>query len=147
MTRAIESAIFGSAVRDGEVRTSKAGTDYGILTLSIRDGQDENGKDHFSYVKVMVFNEDILPEVLKIKKSDWVYCEGALEAKIWDSDKGARLDLSLRAFYLRRAGIGKDRPKREDAPPAGDREPYRRQAPPVQGRDDRRYEFDDELSF
>jgi single-stranded DNA-binding protein len=115
MSRGIESAIYGSATRDGEIKQSKSGNNYGVVQLAVREGQDENGKEQFSYVKVMIFN-DGMDEVLKIKKSDRVYCEGALEAKIWESDKGPKVDLTLRAFFLRKTGIGKERPRREAQP-------------------------------
>lgn len=50
-----------------------------------------------------------------IRKGDRCYVEGQLSAGIWKTNDGeARLDLSIRAFKLKRTGIGKGRPSREN---------------------------------
>ncbi len=108
----LHSALYGTAVRDGEVKQAKSGSSYGVVTVAIPNGTDDNGKDVSQFVKIFAFKEDA-PEIAKIKKGDRLYAEGNLAASIWESEKGAKVDLTLKAFHIRKTQIGKDRAKRE----------------------------------
>jgi single-stranded DNA-binding protein len=113
MTMSLHSALFGTAIRDGEVRESKAGNFYGTVLVAIPNGTNDDGKDISQFVKIFAFKEDT-PEIAKIKKGDRVYAEGNLTASTWESDKGPKVDLTLKAFHIRKTAIGKDRPRREN---------------------------------
>ena len=114
MNRGIECALCGSASRDGEVRTSKSGNEFGIVNLMTQDGSvGDDGKPVTTFIKVLCFGQHV-NVARQVKRADRVYCEGALNASIWKTNDGeARLDLTLKAFKLERTGIGKNRPTRD----------------------------------
>ena len=61
--------------------------------------------------------------------------------RVWSSDKGPRPDLNLKARFVRRTAIGKDRPKRDHAP--DDRSQASHQLSSAMGRED----FEDRIPF
>lgn len=145
MARGIEAATWGTATKDGEVRQSKAGNDFGIVNIAVHEGKvDDTGKEVSTYVKVLLFGT-LANEARRISRGDRCYCEGALAASAYAHESGPRVDLSLRAFKFERTQIGKQRPPREKgqelyaAAFAGP--DYRRERPRVQGLHD----FNDEL--
>ncbi len=144
--RGIEAATWGAATRDGEVRQSKAGNDFGIVNLAISDGKtNDAGKEVSTFVKVLLFGT-LANEARRISKGDRCYVEGALSASAYSHETGPRVDISIRAFRFERTGIGKQRPPRRDTELADSvfRGPgYRRDKPAIQGRD--RFDFDDPL--
>jgi single-stranded DNA-binding protein len=102
----LHSALYGTAIRDGEVKESKSGSIYGTVSVITPNGVDDTGKEIGQFVKIFAFKEDT-PEIAKIKKGDRVYAEGQLTASIWESDKGPKVDLTLKAFHIRKTAIGK----------------------------------------
>jgi single-stranded DNA-binding protein len=142
-TRGIEAALWGTAFRDAEMKTSKAGNDFCVVTLMVPDGTDADGKPATTFVRVLAFGPHVAVAGT-IKKGDRAYTEGALSASIWTPPAAPpRVDLTLRAFTLYKTGIGKNRPPREqaDKPKAAEKPSPRGdwQAPPDgAGFDDRR---------
>jgi single-stranded DNA-binding protein len=150
MARGIEAACWGSATKDGEVRQSKAGNDFGIVNIAVNDGRvDDAGKEVSTYVKVLLFSA-LASEAANIRKGDRCYVEGSLGAEIWNgaADGKPRLDLSIRAFKFEKTAIGKSRPRRENGHElaasafAG---PAQRAKPEAQGSD--HFERGDEIPF
>lgn len=145
--RGLECAAWGTATRDGEVRQSKAGNDFGIVNLAVSEGKtDDAGKEVSTYLKVLLFGA-LAQEASKISKGDRAYVEGSLSAAIYQHESGPRIDLSVRAFKFEKTGIGKNRkfPDRDGgkdiaarqlAESAFKREPYQRERPRVQGMND-----------
>jgi len=148
MARGIEAACWGSATKDGEVRQSKAGNDFGIVNIAVSEGKtDEAGKEVSTYLKILLFS-GLAHEAANIKKGDRVYCEGSLGAELWTGaiDGKPRLDLSIRAFKFERTQIGKQRPRRENGheiPASSFAGAEPREKPRIQGRDD----FGDAIPF
>jgi hypothetical protein len=108
----LHSAFYGQAFKDSEIKTSKIGSQYGSVLVTVPNGQDEEGRDQHLFVRLLVFQDNV-EELAKIKRNDRVYAEGALSVAIYQSDKGPRPDLTLKAHHVRRTAIGKDKPKRE----------------------------------
>ena len=158
--RGIEAATWGSAIRDGEVRQSKAGNDFGTVNIAVNEGKtDDSGKELSTYVKVLLFGQ-LAQEAAKICKGDRVYTEGTLSASIYQHESGPRIDLTIKAFKFERTGIGKNRQFREKGiEPAASAfrniaahqlseapfktAPHSRERPKVVGRDD----FGDGIPF
>jgi single-stranded DNA-binding protein len=154
--RGIEAATWGIAVKDDEVRESKAGNAFGIANLAVNEGKtDDNGKEVSTYLKVLLFGA-LASEASKVAKGDKCYTEGTLSVSIYQHETGPRLDLSIRAFKFEKTGIGKNRPRRtevdrnSDAPRLTDGVPsfagtvYSREKPRIQGlNDDRDYRRDE----
>jgi single-stranded DNA-binding protein len=140
--RGIESAFWGSATKDGEVRESKSGNSFGIINVAVNEGkQDDAGKDVVTYLKVLLFGQ-LASKAGEIKRGDRCYTEGTLSAGIWQSQDGPRLDLSIRAFRFERTGIGKQRPRRENGHEAAPDFSQPAQRP---GRS--QFDLDDEIPF
>lgn len=114
MARGIEAALWGSAIRDGEVRTSKSGNEFAVLNLMTQDGSvGDDGKPVTIFVKVLCFGQYV-NVARQIKKSDRIYVEGQLSAGIWrPADGEPRLDLNIKAFVLHKTAIGRNRPPRD----------------------------------
>lgn len=114
MTRGIEAALWGSATRDAEIRTSKSGNEFAIVNLITQDGStDADGKPGVTFAKVLAFSQHV-NAARQVKKGDRVYVEGQLSASIWRTNDGeAKLDLTIKAFKLERTGIGKNRPPKD----------------------------------
>jgi single-stranded DNA-binding protein len=144
----LHAAFYGQAFKDSEVKISKSGSQYGSVLIAVADGQDEDGKDKSLFIRLLAFQENI-PELAKIKRGDRVYAEGAFSVAIYQSEKGPRPDLTLKAHHVRRTAIGKDKPKRETSEnhsaitPSSFAGPRVRERPEIQGRD--RFDFNDEL--
>jgi single-stranded DNA-binding protein len=89
MTRGIESALWGTATRDAEIRTSKSGNEFGVVNLMTNDGtMGDDGKPITTFVKVLAFGQHV-NTARGIRKSDRVYCEGSLSASIWRTVNGS----------------------------------------------------------
>ena len=147
MSRGIEAATWGTATRDGEVRQSKAGNDFGIVNIAVSEGKtDDSGKEVSTYLKVLLFGT-MANEARRIVKGDRCYVEGTLSPpSIYQHESGPRIDLSIKAFKFERTSIGKQRPRKNaDADAAFAAPAYQRERPQVQGRD--RFDFDDEIPF
>jgi single-stranded DNA-binding protein len=148
MARGIEAACWGSATKDGEIKQSKAGNDFGIVNIAVNDGRvDDAGKEISLFVRVLLFSA-IASEAANIRKGDRCYVEGSLGAEIWTgaNDGKPRLDLSIRAFKFERTQIGKNRPRRENGnelPASAFAGPAQR--PPAQRRDEN--EMNDAIPF
>jgi single stranded DNA-binding protein len=111
--RGIEAATWGSAIKDGEVRQSKAGNDFGTVSLAVSEGKsDDSGREISTFVKVILFGK-LAQEAAKIAKGDRCYVEGNLSATAYQHETGPRVDLTIRAFKFERSGIGKNRVFRE----------------------------------
>lgn len=137
MSRGIEAAFWGSAVRDGETRTSRAGNEFGMVTLAVNEGKDDAGKDIASFVKCFLFGA-LAHEAEKITKGDRCYAEGQLSASVWQPESGpARPDLTCKAFRFLKTGIGMNRPRHT---PEQAQEPIKK--PEALGR-----ELDDAIPF
>lgn len=141
MSRGIEAATWGLATKDADIRTSKSGSEFGIVNLAVQDGStDDAGKQLTTYVKALAFGPHVAT-ARTIKRSDRVYVEGRLSASIWKTADGEpRLDLSIRAFKLEKTGIGKNRPPRENSTTAGFQASQERSEAPAPA-------FDDEIPF
>ena len=105
-------AFYGAAFKDAEVKESKSGNHYLTALIAVSNGTDDEGHDQHLFVKVIAFGE-FAPELGKLKRNDRAYCEGTLDVRVWTSDKEPRPDLNLKAYFVRRTAIGKDKPKRE----------------------------------
>jgi single-stranded DNA-binding protein len=109
MSRGLEAATWGSAIRDGEIRQSKAGNDFGTVNIAVPEGKtDENGKEISTFVKVILFGK-LAQEAAKVTKGDRCYIEGTLSASAYQHETGPRVDLTIKAFKFERTGIGKNR--------------------------------------
>jgi single-stranded DNA-binding protein len=115
MSRGIEAALWGSATRDADIRTSKSGSPFGILDLKTHDdGATADGKPNTVFVRILAFGQHV-DAARAIKRGDRVYVEGQLQVSIWQSDNNApRLNLTIKAFTVQKTGIGKSRPPRPD---------------------------------
>jgi single-stranded DNA-binding protein len=114
MSRGIEAALWGSATRDADVRTSKSGNPFAILDLKTQDGATADGKPNTIFVRIFAFGQHI-DAARAIKRGDRVYVEGQLQVSIWQSnDNAPRLNLTIKAFTVQKTGIGKSRPPRRD---------------------------------
>ena len=140
----LHAAFFGQAFKDCEVKESKGGSRYATVLAVMPNGQDAEGKDQNLFIRVLAFQENV-DELAKIKRNDKVYAEGTLSVAIYQSDKGPRPDLTLKAHHVRRAQIGKDKQKRTDSggTPSFAGSVYSREKPQIQGID--RFDFDDPL--
>jgi single-stranded DNA-binding protein len=68
MARGIEAACWGSATKDGEVRQSKAGNAFGIVSIAVNDGKiDDQGREQSTFIKVLLFTA-LAHEAANIKK-------------------------------------------------------------------------------
>jgi single-stranded DNA-binding protein len=148
MARGIEAACWETATKDGELRQSKAGNDFGIVNIVVSEGKtDDTGKEVSTFVKILLFS-GLAHEAANIKRGDRCYVEGVLGAEIWTgaADGKPRLDLSIRAFKFEKTAIGKNRPRRENGneiPASSFAGQAQREKPRIQGRDD----FGDEITF
>jgi single-stranded DNA-binding protein len=115
MSRGIEAALWGSATRDVDVRTSKSGNPFAILDVKAHDGgATADGKPNTVFVRIFAFGQHV-DAARAIKRGDRVYIEGQLQVSIWQSDNNApRLNLTIKAFTIQKTGIGKSRPPRPD---------------------------------
>jgi Single-strand binding protein family len=152
----LQAAVYGQAFKDAEVKESKSGSQYGSALITVPNGTDEEGRDQHLFIRLLAFQENVA-ELAKVKRNDRVYAEGVLSISIYQSDKGPRPDLTLKAHHVRRTQIGRDKPKREREPEhagapvtassfAGP-SPYahQRPKPQVQGLD--RFDFNEEIPF
>lgn len=108
----LHAAFYGQAFKDAEVKESKSGSQYGSALITVPNGTDEEGRDQHLFIRLLAFQENV-GEIAKIKRGDRCYAEGVLSVSIYQSDKGPRPDLTLKAHHVRKTAIGKDRPKRE----------------------------------
>jgi single-stranded DNA-binding protein len=105
----IEAAFFGSLSRDGELKTSKNGKPYLRLNVRIGDG------DQAQWVSVTSFDPDAIAVSDKFTKGSRCYIEGSLRLDQWSGADGAlRYGLTVLSWHTRLAGIGRNRPKRND---------------------------------
>lgn len=113
MSRGMEAALWGSATRDAEVRTSKSGNEFAIINAIVHDGAtDDQGRQVGTFVKILCFAQHVAT-ARGVKRGDRCYVEGQLSASIWRTNDGEpRLDLTIRAFKFEKTGIGKNRPPR-----------------------------------
>jgi single-stranded DNA-binding protein len=131
----LHAACYGMAHKDAEIKRAKSGNRYGTLTLSVPNGQDDEGREQHLFIRLIAFSEHV-DELAKITNGDRVYAEGSLSVGIWQGEKGPRPDVTLKAHHVRRTAIGKNKPKREleqDHCPAEQRQRERQR---VLGRDD-----------
>jgi single-stranded DNA-binding protein len=117
MTKGIEIAAFCGVTKDGELRTSQAGNSYGLVTLMTDSGnQDDQGRDIPAFLKCIAF-ADAATVAANLRKGQRAYVEGTLSAGIWQPPDGApKLDLSVKCSKLEPTQIGRNKPKRNDAP-------------------------------
>lgn len=117
MSRGIEIAAFCGVAKDGELRTSQAGNSYGIITLMTDSGnQDDQSRDIPAFLKVIAFG-DAASAAANLRKGQRCYLEGTLSCGIWQPPDGSpKLNLSVKANVLQPTQIGRNKPKRSDAP-------------------------------
>jgi single-stranded DNA-binding protein len=115
MSRGIEAALWGSATRDADLRTSKSGKEFAILDLKTQDDNTAaDGKPNTVFVRIFAFGQQVAA-AWAIKRGDRVYVEGQLQVSIWQSDDNApRLNLTIKAFAVQKTGIGRNHPPRVD---------------------------------
>jgi len=72
MARGIEAACWGTATKDGELRQSKAGNDFGIVNIAVSEGKtDDTDKEVSTFVKILLFSglpvddEDVMLRMLQ----------------------------------------------------------------------------------
>jgi len=107
----VEAAFFGVLGRDGEVKTSKSGKTYIRLNVRIGDGED------VQWVNVTSFDPQAIALVDKLVKGARVYVEGSLKLDKWQAQDGTeRQSLSCMARLTRLPTIGRNRPRRQEAP-------------------------------
>ena len=107
----IECACFGNLNRDGELKTSRNGKDY--LLLSITTGREDTAQR----VGVLCFDQDALAQNDKFVRGARVYLEGSLKAGIWTDQQGMpRVDLTVLSWHCKLAAIGRNRPRRDNPP-------------------------------
>jgi single-strand DNA-binding protein len=105
----IEAAFFGALGRAAELKTSKAGKPYLPLNIRVGDG------DQAQWVSVTSFHPDAIAVTDKLVKGAQVYIEGAVKLDEWTAQDGTkRHGLSVLSWHTRLAGIGRNRPKREE---------------------------------
>lgn len=117
--RGIETAFQGTLGRDPELKTSKAGTPYAVLSVVVSVGKDEDGKDIGQWARVTCFKETAAKIAATAKKGDRVYVEGSLTLDAWTAADGEkRTGLSVVAWKCEKlAQIGNNRPKRAASGP------------------------------
>ena len=145
MSRGIEAALWGNAVKDGEIRQSKAGNTFAILTLAVDTDQvGDDGKPVSNFIKVLAFGAQA-SVAANIKKGGRCYCEGVLSVSVWQPNEGPpRPDISLKAFRLEPTRIGQSRPRAEGQKLGeGFNAPLDRMKQPAQ----QQREFEDEIPF
>jgi single-stranded DNA-binding protein len=109
-TVSIEAAVLGTAVKDAEPRTSTAGKPW----LSVVRRSD--GGDAAQFVQVAVFG-DAAVALGRIEKGARPYAEGSIRINEWTAPDGAkRHGLAMAAWRAERPGIGKNPPRRDQAP-------------------------------
>jgi single-stranded DNA-binding protein len=110
MGKGIEAALWATATRDSEVKTSKAGNQFAIVNVAVDTGEkDDEGKPIRAFVRIMAFGATATAGA-NIKKGDKVYAEGQLTASIWQPAAcEPRIDLGLRAWKLEPTRIGENR--------------------------------------
>ena len=81
MSRGIEAALWGSATRDVDVRTSKSGSPFAILDLKMHDDSaTADGKPNTVFVRIFAFGQHV-DAARAIKRGDRVYVEGQLRSR------------------------------------------------------------------
>jgi single-stranded DNA-binding protein len=132
----IDCAFYGFLARDADARTSQAGKLW--VRLSIGVGKD----DALQWVSVAVFGK-AAETAAQLVKGDRCYIEGSIKIESWRGSDGAeRHGLNVASFKCERThNIGRNRPKRDDAP-ARDRQVQATRQAPAAGR-----AFDDEIPF
>ena len=101
--------MFGVLGRDAEFRTSKNGKPY--LRLNVRVGDGEQAQ----WLAVTSFDPDAIAAIDKLVKGARVYTEGTIKLDEWTAQDGTkRHGLSVLSWHTRLAGIGRNRPKRDE---------------------------------
>lgn len=109
----IDAALLGTVVRDAELRTSAAGKPW--MSVMVRSGDG----DAASFVQVAIFG-DAAVTLGRIEKNEKLYAEGSIRISEWTTAAGEkRTGLSMAAWRAERPGIGRNKPKRPRAGPAG----------------------------
>jgi single-stranded DNA-binding protein len=112
---AIEAAFFGALGRDGELKTSKGGTQYLRLNIRVGDG------DQAQWVSVTSFDPDAIAMSEKFTKGSRCYVEGSLRLDQWAGPDGAtRHGLSVLSRHTRLAAIGRARKRNKQTPATTD---------------------------
>ncbi len=126
----IEAALFGSASRDGELKTSKAGKQYLRLNIAIGEGEKT------TWINATVFDPDAIDNAGRFVKGTRIYLEGRLALDEWIAQDGTpRHGLSILSWHCRLSAIGRNKPRKEQSK-------VMRQAAPLGGA-----AFDDEIPF
>jgi single-stranded DNA-binding protein len=107
----IEAAFFGTLGREVEAKVSKSGKNYLRLNVRIGDGDDAQ------WFNVTSFDQHALAAVDRLVKGARVYVEGSLKLDKWTGQDGTeRQSLSYMARLTRLPKIGRNRPRRREAP-------------------------------
>lgn len=105
----IECAFSGVCVKAPELKTSSAGKPFATFSVVIGEGELKK------FMRVACFGEIAKKVAAQLTVSGKAYCEGRLDASIWQPENGeARLNLNCSARRVEILNqIGKSRPKRE----------------------------------
>ncbi len=114
--RGLEVAFFGSAARPIEVKTSKAGNQYGVVSIGVDCGESrDDGSNALEWIRVTIFADALEALAGKVEKGTRLYVEGSLRADRWKgSDGEQRFSLQVAASKIQRVGssaIGRNRIK------------------------------------
>jgi single-stranded DNA-binding protein len=134
----LHASFYGAVFKDAEVKESKSGNRYASVLIAVPNGTDAEGREQSLFLKVFAFQE-LTDEAASLRRGDRAYIEGTLDAKIWQSERGPKLDLTVKASHLRKTRTAKDKASRSQS--FAPKNPaialhHTRQAPQAQGRDD-----------
>jgi single-stranded DNA-binding protein len=104
----LECALFGTLIKDADVRTGKSGKLFALLNLVVGDG------DARQFISCIVFGESA-GKVGKLEKGRRVCLEGKIEISEWtDRDGKSRAGLKVASFHG--TEVSKIRRRRERKP-------------------------------
>ena len=105
---------FMATVHRAEQKTSASGKQY--LRLSVRVGDGDSAQ----WVSVMAFDPEAIAAAERFEQGARCYVEGKLSLSEWtDREGNKKTGLNVMSWHTRLPHIGKNRPKRTKAKPAG----------------------------
>jgi hypothetical protein len=87
--------VTGALFKAPEQRTSKAGRQFAVATLKVRDGEA------MQFWRVIVFSESTQAELMRLSEGDAVSAQGAMKAELYRPEGGdPKLSLSIVADHI-----------------------------------------------
>lgn len=119
--KGIECAFFGSAAKPVDVKTSKAGNPYGVVSIGVDTGETrDDGSNALEWIRVTIFAEAVEALAGKVDKGTRLYVEGSGRLERWRGNDGEqRFSLNVTANKIERVGssaIGRNRKYEPKAP-------------------------------